>query len=613
MKRLFAIFSRGMIASALMCCPGVSFGQETTSLLQNADVSAAVSGGFHFYNTDGNRSKVGEYDVLHSGAESSFDLQGSSGRNYIDMSGRMLDENDQSYNLNLDLNRYLRSDFSYMRFQHYLDHDPLKNQDFTTDYNNGACNKLIISELKANNTLLLPSMPFVKFNFDVRSYDKEGNRQAMTVSKCSQCHVTSRNKRVNSSINDVTPGMEIALGPATITYNHLIRSFTEHADAPMTNYGDGASFFLVKGLAPYSLVPDSKLNVDTVNLRSALPWDSTVYATVQHGKRENLETHTNATFNSMATRLSKYFSKYLTCDVYYNKYSLENKTSGGIDLDNARGGFDFNMHPVKNSGLTCSYQWQEINRDNSEPNSTHKNTWRLTWNQRILKKLRYNLKYEKIRVNEPLVRKDDTIPGLVQTALPKKEDTYYANLSWSILYNVTLNTNLRYANLRNSRYNSDEDQWEYAISLWYVPLERLTLTGSYTLAKNKVNSFGALKTYHLNGADGLFEYNDLPYDSRSQTWSLSAAFKLTTQTTLTGDIICIDSIADFDKHVDGQNIGDFSKLSIGQVQTSVGVVYAYNKHLTLNSRFMYREYNDHDQNYFDGNFSMISVGASWSF
>ena len=243
MKRLFAVISSGVIACALMCCPGGCFGQETTSPLQNTDVSAAVSGGFHFYNTDGNRSKVGEYDVLHSGAESSFDLQGNNGRNYIDMSGRMLDENDQSYNLNLDLNRYLRSDFSYIRFQHYLDHDPLKNQDFTTDYNTGEGNKLIISELKANNTLLIPSMPYVKFNFDVRSYDKEGNRQATTVSKCSQCHVSSRNKRVNSSINDVTPGMELSLGPATITYNHLIRSFTEHGDAPMANYGDGASFF----------------------------------------------------------------------------------------------------------------------------------------------------------------------------------------------------------------------------------------------------------------------------------------------------------------------------------------------------------------------------------
>lgn len=613
MNRLSAAISTGLVACALMCRPGGLCAQETKSPLRNVSVSAEVSGDYHFYSTDGNRGKVGEYDVLHSGAETTFDLKGSSGRNYVDMNGRMLDENDQSYYLNLDLNRSLRSDFSYIRFQHYLDHDQLRNQDFTKDYNTGEANKLVISELKTNNTLLLPSLPFVKFSLDMRSYQKLGHRQATTVGKCSECHVTSRNKRLNSSINDISPGMELSLGPATITYNHVLRSFTEHGAAPMANYGDGASFFYVKGWSPYSLVPDSELNVDTATVRSALPWDSTAYVTVQHGKRENLETHTNASFNSMATRLSKYFSKYLTCDVYYNSYSLENKSSDGIDIDTERGGLDLTMHPVRNSGLTCSYQWQDIDRDNSDPNSTRKHIWRITWNQRILKKLRYNLKYEKIRVNEPLVMRDQSIQGLVQTALPKKEDTYYATLTWSLLYNLTLTTNLRFADLRNSRYDSDEEQWEYGLSLWYVPLERLTLTGAYTLARNKVNSSGSLKTYHLNGAEGLFQYDDIPYDSRSQSWSLSAAYRLTTRMHLTGDVTYIDSIADFDKHAAGQNIGGFSDLSIGQMQTSVGVVYACNKHLTLHSRFMYREYNDYEQNYFDGHFNMLSIGASWSF
>jgi hypothetical protein len=596
-----------------MCRPGRCPAEEPSGKKQDLTVNASVSGGIHSVHADGNPAKVGEYDVLHSGAESSFDLQGSSGRNYLDMSGRILDENDQSYNLTFDLNRYLRSDFSYIRFQHYLDHDRLDNQDFKYDYDAGNANKLIISELKSQNTLLLPSVPFVKFNFDMRSYQKAGHRQATTVGKCSECHVTSRNRRIDSSINDVAPGMELSLGPATITYNHLIRSFTEHGAAPTANYGNGASFFLVKGWAPYSLVPDSRLNVDTVNVRSALPWDSTVYATVQHGKRENLETHTSASFNSMATRLSKYFSKYLTCDTYYNRYSLENKSHEGIDLDTERGGFDLTMHPIANSGLTCSYQWQDTDRDNADPNSTRRNIWRITWNQRILKKLRYALKYEKIRVHDPLVMKDQAVPGLVQTSLPEREATYYATVTWSMLYNLTLNTNLRYANLRDSRYGSDEDQWEYCLSLWYVPTERLTLTGAYTLAENTVNSYGALKTYHLNGAEGLFEYNTIPYDSRSQTWSLSAACRLTAQTTLTGDVAYIDSIADFDKHIDGQNIGNFSDLSIGQMQTSLGIVYACNKHLTLHSRFMYRKYNDNEQNYFDGHFNMLSVGASWSF
>ena len=577
------------------------------------DVSGSLSGGYHYYNTRGNRSKVGEYDVLDSGMDSSFDITGHNGGKYFNMRGQFLDEDDLNFNLNLDLNRYLRSDFSYTRFQHFLEHDRLSNQDSVQDFNKGEDNKLLIEELKANNTIFLPELPFLKFNFDYRSYQKHGHCQATTVSMCSQCHVTSRDKYVNSSTNDIVSGVEATFGPMTFGYSHLIRNFTEHASAPLADYGDGASFFLVQGIAPYSQVPDSRLNVDTVTLRSALPWDSTIYATAQHGSRENRDTGDDVSFNSFATRLSKYFSRYLTCDAYYNSYKLQNNTTGGIDLDTKRGGLDMTMHPLKNSALTCSYQWEDTYRDNAAWSSTRKNIYRISWSERILKKLRLNMYYVKTRIEDPFVMKDETFTGLVQTAMPQNEDEVYGGISWSPLYNLTLNSSLRYVNSRSCRYDSDEDRWEYVVSLWFVPYERLTLSGSYTLSKTNVNSFGTLKTYHLTSADSLFKYDDFPYDGRSQSWYFSATYQLTPRVSITGDVTWIDSKADFDKNVDGQNIGSFSDISIGQIETSVGFSYALTNRLTLNARYMYREYDDHDTSYFSGKINMISVGASWSF
>ena len=577
------------------------------------DVNATVSGGYHNLNPKGNRSKVGEYEVLDSGAESSFDISGHRDKNYFFMRGQVLDENDQTYNANIDLNRYLRSDFSYIRFQHFLEHDQLTNQDYVQDFNKGDDNKLIIEELKAKNTILFPQLPFIKFNFDYRSYQKHGHRQATTVGKCSQCHVTSRNKRVDMSTNDATAGMEATLGPATIAYSHLLRDFNEHAAAPMADYGNGASFFLVQGSAPYSRLPDSRMNVDTVSLRSALPWSSTIFANVQHGRRENRDTGNDVTFNSFATRLSKYFSKFIACDAYFNKYKLENKSSGGIDRETKRGGFDVTTHPLKNSGLVCSYQWEDTSRNNADPNSTRKNIYRISWNQRFLKILRFNMHYKKTLVDDPFVMRDSTFSGLVQTSLPQKEDELYGSLSWSPLYNLTLNTSLRFTNLHSSRYDSDEDRCEYVFSFWYAPFERLTLSGAYTVSTTDVNSFGALKTYHLRGPESLFKYDDFPYDGRTQSWHLSATYLLTPRVSVTGDVSWIDSIGDFDKRVDGRNIGGFSDLSIGQVETSLGITYACTTRLTMYSKYMYREYNDHETSYYDGQINMISVGARWSF
>ncbi len=609
------LFVVALCMMLFLCLSGAEYaGAQTvdsSSVVQ--DVTGSVSGGYHHYNPKGNRSKVGEYDVLDPGLDSSFDLTGRSGGNYFNMGGQFFDDKDLNYNLNMDLNRYLRSDFSYTRFQHFLEHDQLTNQDSVQDFNKGDDNKLLIEELKANNTIFIPDLPFLKFNFDYRSYQKRGNCQATTVGKCSQCHVTSRNKSVNTSTNDVVSGVEASFGPATISYSHLLRDFTEHASAPLANYGNGASFFLVKGIAPYSLVPDSRLNVDAVNLRSALPLDSTIYANVQHGRRENRDTGDDVTFNSMAARLSKYFSRFLTCDAFYNTYKLQNKTSGGIDIDTRRGGLDVTMHPLKNSSLTCSYQWEDTHRDNAAWSSTRKNIYRISWSQRLLKKMRLNMYYKKTRVEDPFVMNDQSFTGLVHTSLPQKEDEMYSAVNWSPLYNVTLNTSLRYTNSRSSRYDSDEDRWEYVVSIWYVPYERLTLTGSYTLSKTSVNSFGTLKTYHLTSADSLFKYDDFPYDGRSQAWYFSSTYQLTPRISVTGDVTWIDSIADFDKKINGRNIGSFSDLSIGQVETSLGINYACTRRLTLNARYMYREYDDHETSYFDGKINMISVGARWSF
>ena len=195
----------------------------------------------------------------------------------------------------------------------------------------------------------------------------------------------------------------------------------------------------------------------------------------------------------------------------------------------------------------------------------------------------------------------------------QKEDELYGSLGWSPRYDLTLNTSLRFTNLHSSRYDSDEDRFEYVFSFWYVPFERLTLAGSYTVSTTDVSSFGTLKTYHLRGAESLFKYDDFPYNGRTQSWHLSATYLLTPRVSVSGDVSWIDSIGDFDKRVSGRNIGNFSDLSIGQVETSVGISYAVTTRLTLYSKYMYREYNDRETSYYDGQINMISVGASWSF
>lgn len=605
---LFLLF----ISSLLLWHPPETRCEEEKKPLVE-EVSADISTGYHHYNATGYRGKAGEYEVLDTGSEVNFMVEGRRDNTYLRITGEALDQNDQSYAAKLDVRRILQTDFSYQRFQHALDHDPLTNQDSVRDYNIGRDARIVLEELKADNTIKIPALPFVKFNLDVRSYTKQGHRQALTVGKCSQCHITSRNRRVDSSTNDITAGVEASLGPATLTYSQLQRTFNEHAAAPLANYGDGASFFLVRGTAPYSLVPDSTMNVQMLNLRSKLPVSSFLFLSYQHGQRRNTDTHKDVTFNSIAGRLSKYFSQYFTCDLFYSRYSMDAEARRGIERDVERGGLEVNLRPLKQAGLSCLYQWEDIDRENVAENSTGKNIYRVSYNQRILKKLRLNVKYQKTKVDDPFVMKDQTFSRLVQTSLPRQEDETYTSLNWTPRHNLTCTANLRFSNSRNSRYDVDEEMWEFVLSFWYVPIERLTLSGAYTRADNTVDTGGSLKTYHLNGAESLFRYDDIPYDSRSQSWFLSATYRLTPRIFLSGEVTCIDSIADFDKKINARNIGEFSDLAIDQLETSLGMTYSYSKQLSMHAKYMYRKYDDRERNYFDGAFSLISVGLNWSF
>ena len=602
-----------MILTMVLTLSAAYLGAEPLVVPQHLELSGEVSPGYHLYNPKGYRGKVAEYEVPDTGSEATLLLEGRGTKNWLYLNGEIFDQDDQTYQLNLDLQRVLRSDILYKRFRHFLDHDLLSNQDSSYDADRFKNNILQLEEFTADNTLRIPGVPFLKLTGTVRTYTKHGTRQALTVSKCSQCHVASRNRRIDSSLNDVVPGIETIFGPTTIKLTSLLRDFTEHAAAPRHNYGNASSSFLVRGSAPYSRVPDSTMRLHTVSLHSRLPRASSLYLMVQHGERKNKVTHRTSDISAVAARLSSSITRFLSCDTFYSRYHSNNKRHSGIDHDRERGGIDITIHPMKQSGIICSYIWESVNRDNATPKSTHTETYRISFNHRLSRKLRLNLKYQRARIEDPLLTRDQTFSHLVQTSLPTQKNELFASFTWAPRYNLSMHANFRLTSSMNTRSESDEDHWEGIVSLWYSPFERVTFSGSYTLGSTDVGCPGAFKIHHHRGPESLVRYEDIPYDSRFHSWNLAAVVRLTYRLSLTGNVIWSDSMADFDKIIDSRNIGTFSDISISQVETSLGIAYAYTQRLVLHAHYLYREYNDHKQSYFDGQLNQISCGITWSY
>jgi hypothetical protein len=599
--------------TALICMSFTApvYSQDNSTQI-DTELFTDMSIGYHFYNNKGYHGKVSEYSIPDSGMDASIRIKDFRGNSFFNLESEILDKDDQTHLLNLDLQRYLLMDLSYMKFRHFLDHDPLTNQEEVTDDYSGMDNKIIIEEIKADNTFHLPLLPFVKFFANFRKYKKDGNRQTTTVSKgdgdCSTCHVYSANKRIDQDTDDIVLGFEATLKKLTVNYEYKGQKFTEGGAAPTADYGSG---FSVSGENSYGDTPEFKKDTHKVSLRSKLPFSSSIFASYLFGKRTNRDTRQDIDFTSLSARLSKYFSRFVSCDLFYGNYQTDNDIRNSFERDIEKGGIDLKARFLKKTSAKLTYRWEEIDRDNSAENRTRKTSYTASLNTRLMKSLRLHLRYKTIRVRDPFIMDDNRFQGIIQTSMPEKEHQLYASLNWNPFTTFSMNSSIRYTSSRNTEYSDiEEDFYEFVISTWYMPFERMTLMGSFTFFENEIDTSSVYSTHFL---PDLIFYDNVPYENTSHSIYLSATYQLNPRLALTGEVTFINSDADFDTMIDSSNVGAYSDLEINQVQTSVGFSYLVNPKMSLYGRYTYHEYNDREDSTFDGEYSMVSFGLNYSF
>ena len=161
-----------------------------------------------------------------------------------------------------------------------------------------------------------------------------------------------------------------------------------------------------------------------------------------------------------------------------------------------------------------SYRWEDIDRHNFSEEHTQKTSYIVSSNTRISKDLRLHLHYKTTHVRRPLHHAKQHLCRKHRHDITsrKRESNLYI-LELGPFFAFSLNSSIRYTDLQNSRYNLDEDLYEFVISAWYVPFERTTLTCSFTTFKNDIDTGGPYKTFHV---DEMF-YENMPYENKSNT------------------------------------------------------------------------------------------------
>jgi hypothetical protein len=333
-------------------------------------------------------NKVGEYKTMDNGVHPTFEfsLTGNRADDYLGFGGTFIDDEEQSYHLDVDFRRRVRQSFEYDRFRHWLDHDPLENLNAVygptgnagkdephvvtthTDFDSGKEYQIIHSEIKSNTAVALPFIPGGEISLDYRKEMREGHRQSLTMSKCSACHVQSHSREIDEETEDFRPSIKAKFGQAkspqlALEYSYLYREFQEKGATPTNLYDDavnprdkndpptsrpfGDRLWYENQELEYNQVPDMEKEMHTVKAQGLLPGiNSTLSAAYVNSNVDNTDYNIETDSDTAFFRISNTSIRGLALDAGFR----------WMEIDNDDVLLDYDLPTGKNPTYTGTYQ-----------------------------------------------------------------------------------------------------------------------------------------------------------------------------------------------------------------------------------------------------------------
>ncbi len=393
---------------------------------EDAEFDVEIGVGYHVTDYDDYPGKIGEYEVLdHESTGPDFHFSGTAQKEglYLDFSGRHLEDNDHEYHFSGDYRRILKQDFSYDRFQHWLDHDDLENLSAYgvggaahvvtshEDFDAGKDYIIKRSEEKSDTVLNLPFLPGTQLNFNYRRQMREGHKQSLAISHCGSCHVTSRARAVNEETEDFKVGITKKHSWLTVSYNYFHREFNERGDTPVNAYDDpthpnGTSGDIFDDRVqygdetlPYDLVPSIEKDSHIGKVSVRLPGNTTFFGSYVYSNVENRDNDLETDSDTITARITNNLIpglnlsgkfRYLNIDnddVYvdvneplsvagpnignpwnnpgaaYNSFDPDFIRESAMSRDVTTLGLDARYQLLRKTSLRLGYEWEKIDRD----------------------------------------------------------------------------------------------------------------------------------------------------------------------------------------------------------------------------------------------------------
>lgn len=229
-----------------------------------------------------------EYETTDGGVELDLDAFALRDWGHFALAVQALDGDDYDATIDFDVKRSLRSHTEITGLLHRLGHDPLTNLEAATSHGRVVLHtdldplrdyEISYGVLDHRTELQPRSSPNLTFGFDYRLQEREGHRQALAVSHCDACHVTSQSRPVDETTEDA--GIDAALawkgGTARVSFNH--RTFEEktpfitllfddalHPELRLPIFDNRLQYDSAQGPQPIHAVPEISKDVGKIAL-----------------------------------------------------------------------------------------------------------------------------------------------------------------------------------------------------------------------------------------------------------------------------------------------------------------------------------------------------------
>jgi hypothetical protein len=578
------------------------------------------------------QGKIGEYIVFDRGVRPYWGFKGTGkvDGSYFSMQGFYDDGEDQAYSVDLDFERYLKGEFDYTRFRHWLDHDPLsipylsQDRDPRDDYT--QTHSLTNSRLR----YIPPSLPNLTLNFNYREENRTGDRQVLSVF---DQEILSDGKRTDEVTRDYEGGLSYKKGFITIDNTFCYRKFEDEA----------SDHVFVDSSVPFTEVPEFDRYQNTVSARMDLPFHTGLYTNYTYYKVDGRKTSdAEMDYHSVQTKLTSSPILKLIMGFSYRYQRVENNVHkwydsnlpSAMDRDIHTASFDSTYRLFRHLTLRYGFEWEAILRDSGLSGVHHTDTERRS--HRVALQSRFPLlgKIGRIKIEYRRDDVDDPFMNLRSWHDGKEWDEYYPQLS-----NLPTMSNKVKAKftlpLREGVEISFDNEWgekkfdsegpetpwkeryvQPSIALNYTPLSNLNTYLSYSYSWRRTDD------QFVPESPNTFSSKDVDYKEDVNIWAIGCNYQPSPVLNLSGNFTYTTQKVRFDSSdLSGtdlsslDNLGQFSKHDIQTAEFSLAGDYKISRHLFINTKFIYEYYND-DSIYLykgDGKGYMGLIGLTWKF